>query len=143
MPLLTVGGVLSVHQEHLWREGDRESPRFTLLIVDVAGDEHASVVPCAVVLIPRGRDRDFTFSSLEGLQQARAKESKARPPAPKVSVTRFCDGEGGNAYGSLDSDLRPYRPLSYPRGHLALLTGIRGRKIPLWEYFAPILMFTR
>lgn len=71
------GGVFSVDQEHLWREGDRGSPRFTLLIVDVAGDGYASVVPCAVVLIPRGRDRDFMFSSLEGLQQARAKESKS------------------------------------------------------------------
>lgn len=28
-------------------------------------------MPCAVVLIPRGRDRDFTFSSEEGLEQVR------------------------------------------------------------------------
>ncbi|CAM9527381.1 unnamed protein product, partial [Hapterophycus canaliculatus] len=59
-------------QEDLWgmTEGGRESPRFTLLIVDVSIVEQASTaVSCAVVLIPRGRDRDFTFSSREGLEQ--------------------------------------------------------------------------
>ncbi|CAN0484410.1 unnamed protein product, partial [Laminaria digitata] len=54
----------------------RESPRFTLLILDVeeqggegGGQPGAVAVPCAVVIIPRGRDRDFTFSSREGLEQ--------------------------------------------------------------------------
>ncbi|CAM9263609.1 unnamed protein product [Scytosiphon promiscuus] len=59
-------------QEDLWgvAKGGRESPRFTLLIVDVSTVGQASTaVPCAVVLIPRGRDRDFTFASREGLEQ--------------------------------------------------------------------------
>ena len=67
--------IYSVCQEDLWGDGGRESPRFTLLIVDVdeqegeGGQPGAVAVPCAVVLIPRGRDRDFTFSSREGLGQ--------------------------------------------------------------------------
>lgn len=58
-------------QEDLWGEGEHDSPRFTLLVVDVSSEGRASTVPCAVVLIPRGRDRDFTFSSREGLHQVR------------------------------------------------------------------------
>lgn len=58
-------------QEDLWGEGEHNSPRFTLLVVDVSSDGRASTVPCAVVLIPRDRARDFTFSSREGLHQVR------------------------------------------------------------------------
>lgn len=39
--------------------------------MDVDHFGHLGAVPCAVVLIPRGRDRDFTFSSEEGLEQVR------------------------------------------------------------------------
>ena len=70
----------SACQEDLWGDADagRESPRFTLLILDVeeqgaeGGLPGAVAVPCAVVIIPRGRDRDFTFSSREGLEQVTA-----------------------------------------------------------------------
>lgn len=76
MRLVTV--FFSAWQEDLWGNADegRESPRFTLLILDVeeqrgegGGQQGAVAVPCAVVIIPRGRDRDFTFSSREGLEQ--------------------------------------------------------------------------
>ncbi len=39
--------------------------------MDVSSDGQPGALPCAVVLIPRGKDRDFTFSSREGLEQVR------------------------------------------------------------------------
>ena len=80
-----------LHQEDLWGEGNGESPRFTFLIVDHAGDGQTNTLPCAVVLIPRGRDRDFTFSSLEGLQQARYYHHKGKVQS------RFDAGTRGKA----------------------------------------------
>lgn len=66
------------HQEDLWGgDGRRGSPRFSLLIVDV-GDAPPTASPCAVVLIPRGRDRDFMFSSREGLEQVTVPSSCGR-----------------------------------------------------------------
>lgn len=56
-------------QEDIWGgDASRGSPRFSLLILDV-GDYRPDASPCAVVLIPRGRDREFTFSCAEGLEQ--------------------------------------------------------------------------
>ncbi|CAN0600873.1 unnamed protein product, partial [Ectocarpus sp. 12 AP-2014] len=62
-----------------------DSPRFTLLVVDVSSDGRASTVPCAVVLIPRGRDRDFAFSSREGLHQVAASANARRLIAVRLN----------------------------------------------------------
>ncbi|KAG5180926.1 hypothetical protein JKP88DRAFT_270097 [Tribonema minus] len=81
-------------EEHLWsRPGGSSSaaaaapvtPRYTLLIVDAAaaaaarggGGGGAPPLPCAVVLVPRGREHEFAFSALEGLQ-ALAEQAGAR-----------------------------------------------------------------
>ncbi|CAM9523140.1 unnamed protein product [Ectocarpus sp. 13 AM-2016] len=72
-------------EEDLWGEGEHDSPRFTLLVVDVSSDGRASTVPCAVVLIPRGRDRDFAFSSREGLHQVAASANAGRLIAVRLN----------------------------------------------------------
>ncbi|CAM9411231.1 unnamed protein product [Ectocarpus sp. 12 AP-2014] len=72
-------------EEDLWGEGEHDSPRFTLLVVDVSSDGRASTVPCAVVLIPRGRDRDFAFSSREGLHQVAASANARRLIAVRLN----------------------------------------------------------
>ncbi|CAB1115968.1 unnamed protein product [Ectocarpus sp. CCAP 1310/34] len=86
---LGVGGEPSVlvgeTEEDLWGEGEHDSPRFTLLVVDVSSDGRASTVPCAVVLIPRGRDRDFAFSSREGLHQVAASANARRLIAVRLN----------------------------------------------------------
>ncbi|CAM9929821.1 unnamed protein product, partial [Ectocarpus fasciculatus] len=66
-------------------KGEHDSPRFTLLVVDVSSDGRAGTVPCAVVLIPRGRDRDFTFSSREGLHQVAASANARRLIAVRLN----------------------------------------------------------
>jgi hypothetical protein len=46
------------------------TPRFTLLIADVANRSHALIDhTCAVFFIPQGREHEWIFSTEEGLKQ--------------------------------------------------------------------------
>lgn len=48
------------------------TPRFTLLITDVATRSHALINhTCAVFFVPQGREHEWIFSTEEGLKQVR------------------------------------------------------------------------
>jgi hypothetical protein len=73
------------------------TPRFTLLIVDALPPAAAAAqMPCAVVLIPRGREHEFAFASAEGLRAVAASASTARLIAVRLNRGHeFTDHDAG------------------------------------------------
>ncbi|CAM9246032.1 unnamed protein product [Phaeothamnion confervicola] len=115
-----------LEEEPLWRAGDLSGsdPRFTLVIVDVAGPpprlSHAGgsgveTVPCAVVLVPRGREREYMFASEEGLHQVAASANCRRLIA--VRLGRGHAFEGG--HDAVREELAPLLPTFGPWGDCA------------------------
>lgn len=73
------------------------TPRFTLLIVDALPPAAAAAqMPCAVVLIPRGREHEFAFASAEGLRAVAASAGAARLIAVRLNRGHeFTDHDAG------------------------------------------------
>jgi spermidine synthase/SAM-dependent methyltransferase len=89
-----------VLEENLWLSGGDDTPRYSLLILDAPAPEEVCQ-PCAVLIVPRGRERDPAFSSKEGLAGIAATARVCR-----IIAVRTCPGHRYHSVESVTNEIK-------------------------------------